>query len=313
MARIDQELSAKYEHFRFIDDYTCYAKTFEEGQDFLRELGDALRAYKLTLNLRKTEIVELPTPLNPSWIVEVTGRMPAGTPNEPPKLGKYYRASEVVRFIDFAVELSKGWPDGSVLKFAVKSVIQDLGEEAIQPVLEYLLNLARFYPVLLPLLHNLLSNSSIDCLQYATNLNDIAAENAVNRRSDGMCWSLYFLIENELEIEPDVAEKILGSRDCMAILLLHAVGAYESEVSKFIAELDEKDPYEMDRYWVLLYQRFVAGLAPNPYSGERCFEVMKDWNVDFLPQSDSLSPSEIKLVADQLGFVDVTGELDKET
>jgi len=298
LARIDEKLRKKYTYYRYIDDYTCYCETYEEGQDFFRSLNDELRKYKLTLNLKKTEIVELPAPIDSDWVVELGTRMPAGSPNTPPKTGKYYSASEALRFIDFAVQLKKKTPDGSVLKFAVKSVIYRLDEHAVQPVFEYLLNLSRFYPLLLPLLNYLLEGKKVDCTPYARHLNEILVENAVNRRSDGMCWALYYLIEYGLYICYDAVEKVIGTKDCMAILMLYIAGAFDVEVKQFVDDLDATDNYELDQYWVLLYQLFFDGVITNPYTGENCFDILKDEDVSFMPISGRYSKSEIDLIGE---------------
>jgi len=301
LAKVDGVLSKKYTYYRYIDDYTCYCETYEEGQDFLRELNDELRKFKLSLNLKKTALVELPTPIDSDWIVELSTRMPSGSPNMPPKTGKHYNASEALRFIDYAVQLKKQTPDGSVLKFAVKSVIYQLDEHAVQPVLEYLLNLSRFFPLLLPLLEHLFAHTAITCGPYARNLNAILIENAVNRRSDGMCWALYFLNKHSLAISYEAVRKVIESRDCMAILLLHVVGVFESEVKAFVDSLDKSDLYELDQYWVLLYQRFLDGKEVNPYPGENCFEILKAEQVCFVPKPGIYTPSEIAAL---FGFFD---------
>ena len=298
LAKIDEELSKTYSHYRYIDDYTCYCDTHEKGQEFLRHLNGELRKYKLTLNLKKTEIIELPAPIDSDWVVELSTRMPAGTPNEPPKAGKQYSASEALRYIDFAVQLKKKTPDGSVLKFAVKSIIYRLDEFAVRPVLEYLLNLSRFYPLLLPLLDYLFAHTAINSSLYAKNLNAILIDNAINRRSDGMCWALYYLNQYNLAISYEGVQKVIESRDCMAILMLHLAGAFKDEVKGFVDALDKSDLYELDQYWVLLYQLFYDGVIGNPYVGEKCFDILKDEGVSFIPKTGHHSKSEIAL----LGF-----------
>ena len=298
LAKIDEELRKTYNHYRYIDDYTCYCETHEEGQEFLRQLNDELRKYKLSLNIKKTEIIELPAPIDSDWIVELSTRMPAGSPNEPPKTGKHYSASEALRYIDFALQLKKKTPDGSVLKFAVKSIIYQLDELAIQPVLEYLLNLSRFYPLLLPLLDYLFAYTAINAAPYAKNLNAILIDNAINRRSDGMCWALYFLNQYKLAISCKGVEKVIESRDCMAILMLHLAGAFKDEVKGFVDSLDKSDSYELDQYWVLLYQLFDDGVIGNPYAGENCFDILKDEGVSFTPKTGHHSKSENALLAE---------------
>ncbi|MEX2500683.1 MAG: antiviral reverse transcriptase Drt4 [Wenzhouxiangellaceae bacterium] len=304
LAKIDGELKKNYSHDRYIDDYTCYCDTHEEGQEFLRQLNSELREYKLTLNLKKTEIVELPAPIDSDWVVELSTRMPAGTPNEPPKSGKHYSASEALRFIDFAVQLKKKTPDGSVLKFAVKSVIFRLDELAVQPVLEYLLNLSRFYPLLLPSLEYLFADATITSASYAKHLNSILIDNAINRRSDGMCWSLYYLNENNLAISYEGVQKVIESRDCMAILMLHLAGAFDAEVHGFVDSLDKSDLYELDQYWVLLYQLFYNGGISNPYADEDCFDILKEEDVSFVPEPGSHSKSELSIITSMFEVVE---------
>lgn len=298
LAKIDEELRKTYSHFRYIDDYTCYCDTHQEGQDFLRQLNDELRKYKLSLNIKKTEIIELPAPIDSDWVVELSTRMPAGSPNEPPKTGKRYSASEALRYIDFALQLKKKTPDGSVLKFAVKSIIYQLDELAIQPVLEYLLNLSRFYPLLLPLLDYLFAHTTINAAPYAKNLNAILIDNAINRRSDGMCWALYFLNQYKLSISCEGVRKVIESCDCMAILMLHLAGAFKDEVKGFVDSLDKSDSYELDQYWVLLYQLFHDGVIENSYSDENCFDILKAEEVSFVPESGRKSKSELALIAE---------------
>ena len=297
LAKIDAELSKTYSHYRYIDDYTCYCDTHEKGQEFLRRLNDELRKYKLSLNIKKTEIIELPAPIDSDWIVELSTRMPAGSPNELPKLGKHYNASEALRYIDFALQLKKQTPDGSVLKFAVKSIIYQLDEHAVQPVLEYLLNLSCFYPLLLPSLDCLFAHSAINSMPYVKNLNAILIDNAINRRSDGMCWALYYLNQYNLAICYEGVQKVIESRDCMAILMLHLAGAFKDDVRKFADSLNKSDVYELDQYWVLLYQLFYDGVISGPYAEEKCFEILKDEGVSFTPKTGHNSTSEIALLS----------------
>lgn len=40
--------------------------------------------------------------------------------------------------------------------------------------------------------------------------------------------------------------------------------------------------YELDRYWILLYQLFFHGEIANPYADEPTFEILKKHDVQFL-------------------------------
>lgn len=293
LARIDETLSKDFSYFRYIDDYTCYCDTAEQGQEFIRRLRDELKQYKLTINIKKTEVVELPAPIDPDWIVDLSTRMPSGTPNPPPKSGKYYTASEATRYIDYAVKLNQTTPDGSVLKFAVKSIMYRLDEAAKLQVLDYLLNLSRFYPLLLPCLDYLLDSDEAEPKDYESHLNTIVRENAVERRSDGMAWGLYYLNKHKLEIDEEIAKQVIASRDCIAILCLYLSGKFTAEVKGFVSTLDDTDLYELDQYWLLLYQLFFDKKIPSPYKSEKAFELLKKEDVSFVDRQGNFTKAEI--------------------
>lgn len=296
LARIDEKLSQTFSYFRYIDDYTCYCDTAEQGQEFIRHLRDELKQYKLTINIKKTEVVELPAPIDPDWIVDLSTRMPSGNPNHPPKSGKYYTASEATRYIDYAVKLNQTTPDGSVLKFAVKSVMYKLDDEGKVQVLEYLLNLCRFYPLLLPCLDFLLGSDSIDPSDYESQLNIITNENAIERRSDGMSWGLYYLNKHKLNVKPKTAEAVLESKDCIAILCLYLSSNYSTEVIDFVNTLDKSDLYEIDQYWLLWYQLYFDGMISSPYGADKTFELLKGNDVSFIERAGHVTKEEIKSI-----------------
>jgi hypothetical protein len=168
-------------------------------------------------------------------------------------------------------------------------------------MLEYLLVLSRHYPLLLPPLAFLLNHDDIDATQYEKHLNSILAESAVNRRSDGMSWALHLLRGAELGVGKDTAERVVASRDCTAIVLLDHLGAFGELVEKFVGSVDADDPYELDRYWLLMYQRFFHGKSPAPQH-ESHFDVLKEYEVDFLPEYGKYSASEDKLAVEKAGF-----------
>ncbi|MCY3772744.1 MAG: RNA-directed DNA polymerase [Gemmatimonadetes bacterium] len=80
LTRIDHEMIRKgYSRFyRYIDDYTFYAKTHEEAEKFIHDLGMQLREYELVLNGSKTEILPMPLPISEGWVRELNNfRLPA--------------------------------------------------------------------------------------------------------------------------------------------------------------------------------------------------------------------------------------------
>jgi len=297
LAQVDKEMSSKnYSYIRYIDDYTCYCDTFEEAQFFLRDLNDLLRTYKLTLNIKKTEIIELPAPVEADWIVELSTRMPVGTSHQPPKSGKYYAEVETLRFLDFAVRLNSKASDGSVLKFAVKSIIYQLHEDAVQVILDYILNLARHYPLLIPTIDQLLLSTSKDPANYKTQLNSILHENALNRRSDGMAWAIYYLNRFNLEIGDESIKEVMLSKDCVAITCLYLSGKLDHVVIPFVEKLDTTDLFELDQYWLIRYQLYFDDKIKEVYQDKEIFDILKVAGVSFVPDPNVQTAGEVALV-----------------
>ena len=288
LARVDAELSAEFKFTRHIDDYTCYCESEEIAEKFIRRLEQECAQFKLQLNIKKTKIERLPLPVTDDWVVELGRHMPES---------KEISSFEAFRYLDFAVQLSKSHPEGSVLKYAAGIIAQHKckqGHDAT--VLNYLLNLAFHNPVLLPVLSKLIDSSCLmvfgqrlDFNGSTVKLEEIVRENARLTRSDGMCWGLYYLGHVKAAISEDTAQVVIGTGDALAMLTLYwASETHREAVALFFNELDKSDLYQLDRYWILLYQLFLDGRIDAPYSDD-VFTKLRDFGVNFLLPLDALT------------------------
>jgi hypothetical protein len=277
LARVDAQLAKEFTYIRYIDDYTAYCETEEEAQKFIRRLGEELAKYKLLLNIKKTEICTLPNALTADWIGELALRLPATG-----ELSGY----DAVNYLNLAVQIAKRSPDGSVLKYALKNVVRrKLGSMAEFDVVRYALALSFHQTALLPLLETLFDATLLtDKFLFSAQVSRITLENARYRRSDGMAWGLYYLHKYGVSISAEVAEEVISSRDCVGLLLLYRTGdpAHEADVLNFVSSLDPSSLYDLDQYWLLLYQLFFDGKIASPYPNEDAFELMKSDGVNFL-------------------------------
>ena len=285
LAKVDEKLRNSSHFVRFIDDYTAYFNMESEAQNFIRELEDELSKYKLLLNLKKTEIVELPQPLTPNWITELTLRLPKL------KEGDQLSRNEAIRFLDYAVSLAPRFPDGSVVKYALRSIIkEDLADDARIDVLHYALQLCYYYPVLIPLLDNIFNKlNREDVSIYSKQLEKLAIQSALFHRSDGMVWILYYLHRYGIHIRTDVASEILKTKDSLALLSLYLSGDQNerADVIKYAETtiknaINNRDNFELDQHWLLFYQLCLDGQIANPYSKEDCFDILLEAGVSFI-------------------------------
>ena len=277
LARVDETLRDKFVYTRFIDDYTAYCETEEKAQEFVRRLAEELAKYKLLLNIRKTEVVPLPHALAADWVAELSLALPRSTEVSAP---------DAINYLNLAVRLAQQTPDGSVLKYALKSLVsRKLGFMADVDVLRYALTLSFHHPVLLPLLEILFDSTMFSSIfLYASELQQLALEHARLRRSDATAWALYYLNKYSVAVEAACADEILASRDCVSLLLLYLSGdpLHQTRVLAFATGLDPADLYELDQYWLLLYELAREGKIVSPYRDEDAFEVMATNAVCFI-------------------------------
>lgn len=283
LGKVDDELRKSFSFIRYIDDYECYCSTEHEALDFVRQLEKQIAKFKLQLNAAKTKILRLPQPVADGWILEL-GR------HTPKKDGAEIK--EIFRFLDVAVFLADKNPESSVLKYA-GGVINNINisNEANEACLSYLLGLAFHHSDLLPKLKNLIDSLSLgefgqalDVSGICKKIEEVLKECIHLRRSDGMCWALYLLGRVHHEISEETAKELIETEDALAILTLYWMGDMHKKLVFEYAEniLKQGDSYQLDRYWILLYQLYFYGHIKNPYETEKCFEFLKEKNISFM-------------------------------
>lgn len=292
LARIDEALREKYEYIRHIDDYTCWCETHEQAVDFIHDLDTMLRSYQLTLNNRKTVITELPAPINSEWIIELQSLSPLSFLNkhDGEVLVFQHSALDAIKFLERALILNSKNSDGSIIKFAARTIVNSLNEFAREPVAHYLINLSFIYPHLLPLLEGLLDSPEVSEDKYARHLNLIARENCLRGRSDGICWPLYYLHKYKLNVDDETVRMVLESKDCTALLLLEHFPRLHGCTLPFVTSLSAG--YDADKYWLLVYQLLKWQRLDQRFISPE-YEVMMKHDVSFSYLDAEKSKSEV--------------------
>ncbi|MDI7500057.1 antiviral reverse transcriptase Drt4 [Cronobacter dublinensis] len=291
LAAVDKQLAEKFRFVRYIDDYTAYCKTHLEAQEFIRTLSIALSQYRLSLNLNKTKITELPEPLVDSWVTKLNNALPW---KMDPCGKRSLNVLDAINFLDFAVHLNKAEPDGSVLKLAAGLICSMAHGDTAAIIFQYILNLSWHYPILLPLLEKIDATSdSYDKESVVLKLNSILQINTTYRRSDGMCWALYYLRQLSAQPTPENVKLVIETCDASAIALLSNFDTGEEAAVTYANKLIENGGlYEFDQYWILLYQLFFHEKISNPYTAEATFEILKKYDVQFLNPPERSSKAE---------------------
>lgn len=291
LSAVDCKLREKFSFIRYIDDYTALCDEHSDAEDFIRSLSKELSYYKLTLNLSKTSIIQLPMPLQENWVSSLTNALPP--PLRDDGQINFMSTGEAFNFLDHAVRLNNETPDGSVLKFAASTVCRRVKDGTGSDVLHYLLNLAWHYPILLPYLEKIdVSSDFYDSADLVRKLNSIINTNSLQRRSDGICWSLYYIERLGSEPDKDSIQCIIESRDCVALAMLSRFPSAAPQVVDYANSLIDGNPYSIDENWFLFYELYRSGKIRNPYLKENTFPILKKYEVDFFCNPNEFSPAE---------------------
>lgn len=282
--RVDEKLrTAQFTFSRYVDDYTCYCETSEDAHKFILNLGTELKKYKLTLNVHKTIITELPAPAQDSWIIDVLSCLPSRlshTHDEEPKI----TSAEAVTFINSAILINRKTPDGSVLKYAVQLIIKHLDDNAPLSVYRSVLNLSWHYPILIPYLDYLIDNSNLTNEDIEPHLTKLIKDNCILMRSDGICWPLHIMKKNGITPSADVISSVLNSKDCVALTILNSMIHDESIVNFANSVVATGDQYYIDNYWLLLYQLFRETRIVDVSDNLDAFTILRNNDVNFIPE-----------------------------
>lgn len=273
LSEIDKKLRRNYPNFvRYIDDYSVYTKTKEDAENFILELERYLSEYKLLLNRSKTIIEEQPLSISPNWISDLTTRIPKK---------ENITLSEAIRFLDYANEINEKYPAGSILKYAIKSILSKLENKAVWGVLDYSINMSYSYPILIPQLGKLIDrNPSLMTPERKSKLKVLLQEHSRYNRNDIVCWLIFYCIKYRIQIRKDIREAVLKTEDCMSIYLLLYKDKTDDVVTYIKNISKTNDIHLKDNYWLLLYEAYRQDIISTPYQ-EKCFEIMKSDDVVF--------------------------------
>ena len=268
LTKIDRKLVDTYKWYsRHIDDYTFYARTHDEAENFIRDLGMQLRDYELALSGSKTEILPMPLPIEEDWIRELNAF-------QFPREGTGVRFRTIRAFLDLALRLSHEASTYAVLNYAIKMVPSRLNRRAKRLFTQQAVNLTVLYPYLATIIdehvfckhHYVGIKKSIR--EFAENLLGIGIQRVY---SDAIAHSLYIILKYDLQFAitgDDLREKleeVIAIDDCLSNVLVleyarrYRIVSIQEKVRGRANELKGLATRESDRHWLLIYQLWRAG------------------------------------------------------
>lgn len=267
---------------RHIDDYCFYARTHEEAENFIRDLGMSLREFELSLNEKKTRILPVPRPQVENWVRELGNfQWPSGI----------IRYGTVRSFLDLALDLAQRSGTSATLNYAIKMVPPRLNDRAKRLFVSEVINVALSYPYLTPLLGEHVfakhTHPGIDIAisTFATELIQIGIRRIY---PDAIAHALYYAIKHNVTLNVTEAQlrRIVTIDDCICdvLLLEYATRKTATKLKQLIKKrannLKGLDSRDQDAFWLLLYQLWsVPELKGN---GHELLSDLKRQNFSFV-------------------------------
>ena len=275
--------------FRFIDDYEFGFKTLQEAEETLGALQEVLSTYELELNPKKTSIIDLPYPVEAIWASELR------IFNIEAK-GVVTQKYDLIAFFGKAFELSKKYPEESVLRYALGKlnnsniIFHPSNWGLLQNLLLQVLmaEAGTLQPVMVMLEKHRGHGYSLDIDKFSLVLfNIFDAHSKIGHHSE-IAWALWAIIIFNITLPEEQArniEKINNS--VVALLALDAMERGLINKSTFDLSLWQSYMNEDELYgenWLLCYEAAYKGWLTGTedyISKDACFSYLKNNDVSF--------------------------------
>ena len=280
LSKIDKTLrDSRYLFVRYIDDYECYCETREEAEKFILNLEQELRKYLLSLNPTKVIVEELPLAYQDQWVIVLINNIPPQRQPSP---------RDIMNFLDLAVDLQKRYPEGSVLKYAARALAnpkeREFNENSANFFLKYLIALAVHRPSVLPILCQVAKENDVGS---DLDITPVLKQSIKFQRSDAICWSLYFMGIMGQKVRDNLAEKIIGTKDCMSMAMLIALKQHREKIVDFLATITHDSYYHCDQYWILIHELTADCPQFKRYRGDSGLKFLMEKKVRFVKSIES--------------------------
>lgn len=249
---------------RFIDDYELSFATRTEAEDAFHILETILADFELALNPKKTEVSELPLPLEASWTIELKRFTFRNS--------KRGQAADLEAFFNHAFYLHHKNPNESVLQFAIARLRALAIEAANWDLLQRLLLLCVApEPACLPYaLEQIVGRANTGAKPLKNEIEDVVNNLIINHaglnHSSEVANSLWACLALRLNLHEAAVDAVSSCEDStVALLALDCQNkkliSKPLDVSLWSGHMTTESLY--DDHWLLAYEANKKGWLPS--------------------------------------------------
>lgn len=278
LAKIDRRLTAMgYVYQRFIDDYIVYSKSSEDFENFVHDLESQLERFNLRLNPKKTIVEKLPQPEKSEWISQLRLAYPLAS-------ATFHNISTL---FNTAISIQSKYPNGSVLKYAITMIPRSrLGQRTGRYILATLLSWCLTHTHMIGMIgpyikFGILPNGQFE---FRRELGAVLIRAAELRRSDGLCWSLYYLRKLGANISVEEFIAVFKTYDCLSLILLYELGSpsMRSRITKFCRKrIIENSQLALERNWLLIHYLLLKNALKKSHVPDKTLVKLREIQFSF--------------------------------
>ena len=269
--------------FRYLDDYEFGFSTYSEGEQALADLQGELSVYELHLNPRKTFLLELPGAIERPWATELRGfRI---------RKGHSGQQVDLIGYFSRAYELSRSYPDESVLHFALGRMRRNVVVQPNWPLYESnLLHIAAVEPgAISPVVDELYryykAGYPVDRPKVGDALHKVIRQHARVNHGSEVAWAIWGCLLFGILLDDPTASRVAQMEDSVvAILALDAKGkgliSNNVNLTLWASMMTTQSLFEEN--WLLSYEANVKGWLPSQSLPDH---VSADPNFNYLKQN----------------------------
>jgi hypothetical protein len=275
---------------RVMDEYEFAFESYTSAEECLAILQEQLSEFELSLNPRKTGIVECPTPLNPYWITALQS-VPL------PDRGMVPRRL-LVALMDRAFALTAENRSEPILNWALSRLMSlEFNRDQWRMMEPLILQAAASEPGALPRSLRLLLNARIAGLPIdrsrLQNTLTVVTSNAVRRgHGSEASWGVWGHILFDVPLDRSVVSALATiNEDVIALVALDARnrGLIPAGTSFPVWEANVCPDGLRDSHWLLAYEATVKNWlspGPSPLASNRAFRDLQTREITFYSVAD---------------------------
>ena len=300
LTAIDDLLISQYPDlirgFRHVDDYELSFVKLSEAETIRTALQGLLADFELFLNPLKTELIELPTPLEENWSIDIKNF----------RIRETHPVSErndVISLFSKALEIASAHPQESVLRYAVARVSNlNVVPGAWRTFQNCVLGAASADPSTLPAALGTMyqvgakGGHSVARAPLAEVFENLISVHAPRGQGSEVAWALWGALAWNVSLSDATAGLVSEMEDnVVALLALHANAEYlfppgSLNTGKWAGLLGQPDVLQSE-HWLLAYEANQQGwLAAPAVAVDPIFSALSAAGVSFYDLTEAKRP-----------------------